>query len=223
MVENLLQKRGMIKECKICSDSVEAFYDKRMKSDFFYCKECHYFFKDESNFLSSQEELAIYDQHNNSLDNEGYVQMLEDYIAYAITPFSPKNILEFGSGPTPVLSELLKQKDYSVDIYDKYYAPKEVFEGKEYDLISSTEVIEHIEDVKGVMHFFNKHLKSGGYLSLMTQFHKDDIEQFQKWWYPCDRTHISFCNRETFKVLAKLFSFQLLRCDDKKIIVLQKV
>lgn len=213
----------MTKACKICSKPTQSFYDKRMKSDFFYCKECHYFFKDEENFLNSEAELAIYNQHNNSLDNEGYVKMLEDYVSYAITPFKPNTILEFGSGPTPVLSELLKQKKYSVDIYDKYYASEKVFEGKEYDLISSTEVIEHIEDVKGVMSFFHKHLKSGGYLSLMTNFHKDSIEEFQKWWYPCDRTHISFFNQHTFQTLTEIFSFEVIKSDNKKIIVLQKL
>jgi len=214
----------MIKKCKICAQETEKFYDKRMKSDFFYCTACHYFFKDENNFLNSKEELAIYDLHNNSLENRGYVEMLESYIEVAIQPYNDvSTILEFGSGPTPVLGELLKQKKYNVDIYDKYYAPTKVFEGKEYDLISSTEVIEHIEDINGVMSFFSKHLKSGGYLSLMTQFHKDSQDEFLKWWYPCDRTHISFFNPQTFHVLAEKFNFKVLYHDNKKIIVLQKL
>ena len=213
----------MIKKCKICQQETEKFYDKRVKSDFFYCKACHYFFKDEASFLSSEAELALYNQHNNSLENKGYVQMLEEYIEFAIKPFDVHTILEFGSGPTPVLSELLQQKSYSVDMYDKFYAPTKVYEGKVYDLISSTEVIEHIEGINELMQFFYKHLKKGGYLALMTQFHKDSIEEFVKWWYPCDRTHISFFNLHTFEVLAEKFHFRIVKCDNKKMIVLQKI
>jgi len=210
-------------QCKICQSRTEKFYEKRIRSDFYFCKECHYFFKDKNKFLNQEAEIALYNQHNNSLENSGYVTMLNDFIDKAIKPYSVKNILEFGSGPTPVLSELLKQRTYNVEIYDKYFAPEKVYEGKKYDLISSTEVIEHIEEPLAIMQFFHKHLKSGGYLSLMTQFHKDSIDEFCKWWYCLDRTHISFFKPETFKVLAKKVGFKVIDFDEKKVVVLQKV
>lgn len=211
-------------QCKVCRNECKRFYEKRIKSDFHYCASCQFFFKDEVQLVDESEELRLYSQHNNSLDNSGYVAMFEDFLDKTLSRCDGvKEVLDFGSGPTPVLSYLMQDRGYSVDIYDKFFAPTKVYENRIYDAITSTEVIEHIKEPLEVMHFFHKHLKEGGYLCLMTNFHQNSIEAFCTWWYCLDRTHISFFNPHTFEVLAKKVGFRVLYYDSKKNILLQRL
>lgn len=211
--------------CKLCNNPVITISDTRNNWEFFHCCECEFIFKNKSDFVSSDDELKQYNNHNNTMDSPGYVDMFEKFINDTFLEHinDIKNVLEFGSGPGPVLSELLKQRGLNVDIYDKYFSPKKVYEGKKYDLITSTEVIEHIEDTKEIFEFFAEHIKKDGYLALMTQFHTNDAEDFQKWWYKNDPTHICFFRPKTFEVLAQKNGFKVLRNDFKKSILLQRI
>ena len=158
------------------------------------------------------------------MESPGYVEMFEKFIDATFEPYIDDitNVLEFGSGPGPVLSELLRQKGLDVDIYDKYFSPKKVYENKKYDLITSTEVIEHIENPLEVFELFSKHVKKDGYLALMTQFHKNEEEYFKKWWYKNDPTHICFFRPRTFEVLANMSGFEVVKHDDVKSVLLRK-
>lgn len=211
-------------DCKICHRPLTAIHDTQMLSDFYHCPDCAFIFKDHEAYVSSERERKQYDQHNNTLESPGYVQMFEAFIALCITPHAQEiqTVLEFGSGPGPVLSKLLRDRGLEVDSYDKFYAPTPVYEGKQYDLITATEVIEHIEGPLEIMRFFHEHLRKGGYLALMTQFHSNDSDTYLRWWYRRDPTHISFFTPETFRTLAKKSGFDLLLTDEKKSILLQK-
>jgi len=212
-------------QCKLCNNPVITIMDLRNNWEFFHCRECEFIFKNPSNFVSKENELKQYNHHNNTMDSPGYVEMFENFIdaTFGTNIDEIKNVLEFGSGPGPVFSELLKAKNLNVDLYDKYFSPQKVYEGKRYDLITSTEVIEHIEDTKDIFEFFSSHIKSGGYLALMTQFHTNDTEDFKKWWYKNDPTHICFFRPHTFEVLAKMSGFEVLKHDSKKSVFLRKL
>ena len=210
--------------CKICGTTTHTFHDALMQSDFFHCHDCQFIFKDRANYVTSTQELQQYQQHNNTFESTGYVQMFQSFIDVVVQPHKEevKTALEFGSGPGPVLAQLLRREGFEVDIYDKYFSPQKVYEHKQYDLITSTEVIEHIDDPLALFAFFKTHLRAGGYLGLMTQFHHNTPKSFLQWWYRKDPTHISFFRPHTFEVLAKKFDFTLLFCDDKKTILLQQ-
>ncbi len=210
--------------CKICNSPTITFYDNIMKSNFFHCSSCEFIFKDATSYVSTERELQQYENHNNSFESPGYVQMFQDFMDVTIAPYRHeiKTALEFGSGPGPVLAELLKREGFEVDLYDKYFSPEKVYKNKQYDLITSTEVIEHIDNTLELFSFFKTHLKSGGYLALMTQFHDNTQEGFLKWWYRKDPTHITFYRPHTFKVLAEKFDFTLLNFDHKKTVLLQR-
>ena len=211
-------------QCKICQGPTTAFYDDYMQCRTFHCSDCAFIFKDEQALISKEKELKVYQQHNNSEENLGYVAMFQDFIDKTFAPHKAqiKTALDFGSGPTPVLAKMLMREGFATDIYDKFFSPEKVFEGKTYDLITSTEVLEHIGDVHGVMALLTRHLNPGGYLALMTQFHDNTREHYLQWWYRRDPTHIVFYRPETFQVLAKQYGMTLHYHDSKKIVLLQK-
>jgi len=211
--------------CLICDKSTISINDKRNNWEFFHCKKCEFIFKNKLNYVNETDELKQYQNHNNTMESRGYVEMFEKFIDATIKEYLEdiNDVLEFGSGPGPVLSELLKQRNLNVDIYDKYFSPQKVYENKKYDLITSTEVLEHIENPVDIFNFFAKHIKKDSYLAIMTQFHTDNEDDFKKWWYKNDPTHICFFRPHSFEVLASMSGFKVIKHDSKKSVLFQKL
>ena len=204
--------------------STSMMSDKKKELNYYRCQNCGFLFLDDTHRVDVVREKKQYDQHNNSLENEGYVQMFEDFIEVAIAPYLKKiqTALDFGSGPTPVFSELLKRRGLEVDIYDLYYAPKKVYEGKTYDLITSTEVFEHLSKPLETLQLLMEHLKEGGYLVLMTKFPPKEDKVFLNWWYRRDPTHISFFTPKSFEVMAQKVGLKVLKTINDNVVVFQK-
>ena len=153
--------------------------------------------------MDSTVEKRLYCNHNNSFANEGYVRMFRKFIDDFIEPYSGemKTALDFGSGPGPVLATLLREHGMDVDIYDVYFSPEKSYENKTYDLITCTEVLEHLKDPLPTLRLLVDHLNSQGILAVTTMFHPGVGEEFQNWWYRRDRTHICFyTNRTLLKI-----------------------
>jgi len=211
-------------QCKICGQEAQSFFDDYMKCETYFCQPCEYIFKDDAAIISTDKELKVYQQHNNTEENLGYVAMFRDFMEKTFLPYRAEieTVLDFGSGPNPVLASIMRREGFEVEHYDKFFAPEKVYEHKQYDLITSTEVVEHISDVQEVMALFTAHLKPNGYLAIMTQFHPNDEGAYLKWWYRRDPTHISFFRPHTFSVLAAQHGLRLLYHDQKKLVLLQK-
>ena len=218
------------KNCIICSHDVRAVVDPKFKIDYYFCPHCEFLFMDEAAIVSPEREKAEYSTHQNTLDNEGYVNMFREFIKKAVTPFQTnpgqtgkRTALDFGSGPGDcVLAHVLREeRGYAVDIYDVYFAPEKVYTDKIYNLITCTEVLEHLKNPVETLRLLKQHLKPGGILALMTLFHpitEDNPggeEMFQQWWYCRDVTHICFFRPKTLRFMARLLEMELLMIDDR--------
>jgi len=210
--------------CKLCQSSTNSMKDVKKELIYYRCGTCGFVFLDDKHMLDKVEEKNKYDQHNNSLENEGYVQMFEDFIDLSVEPYRKhiQTVLEFGSGPEPVLSKLLERRGFEVDIYDLYYAPKKIYENKMYDLISSTEVFEHLQKPLEILEILAKHTNENGYIALMTKFPPQDDKEFLNWWYRRDPTHISFFTSKSFDVMAQKLGLKVLKTINENIVIFQK-
>ena len=210
-------------KCILCG-STAAFpldFAKPAKRIFLHCPQCDLIFVPENHHLSPDQEVSRYKMHRNTLSNEGYLSMFLEKIAM-LHQYCPhvKSVLDYGCGPTPVLAELLKREGFSCDIYDPFFFPV-VPEGS-YDLVISTEVFEHLRDIRHELHKICRLIKHGGYLAIMTSFH-DVVSDFENWWYGGDPTHICFFGSNTFDWLAKEFGFGITYMDNKNFIILKKL
>jgi len=196
-------------ECKLCG-SRALFPIDAPDGRYYHCPQCHLIFADARTIPAPENERRRYLEHDNSHENKGYVAMFERFIAQLVTPYVSENadVLEFGCGPVPVLADLLAARGFAVDVYDPYFYPQPLDEEKPYDLITATEVFEHLQHPHETIKRLKTHLKANGCLAVMTLFHPGPGE-FADWWYRRDLTHISFYNSHTLDWIAGHFGLQL--------------
>lgn len=213
-----------MRKCKICSSDTIEIQDPKSAKIYHKCARCDYIFLDEFFYVDNDREKKNYDKHDNSFDSLGYVKMFEDLIGDFIANDSKniKTALDFGCGRGAVLSALLEKNSITCDVYDKFYFPQKIYENKKYDLIVSTEVIEHLSHPIEVLQELLSHIKEGGYLLLMTIFHPSNDDEFFKWWYIRDITHIGFFNLKTFEYIASSLNLKIVKHNSKNIILFEK-
>ena len=208
-------------KCKICSNVTNTIIDNNLGKVYDVCPHCQLVTLEKKYFVDKAQEKSQYENHNNSFESKGYVKMFEDFLDYFWDNLNQSSTiaLDFGSGPGPVLAEILKNRGLHVDTYDKFYQPVCVYENKKYDLITSTEVFEHLENPIETLLLLKEHLKESGIIAIMTLFHNNNSRDFLNWWYKRDPTHITFYTPKTFEIMALMCGLNILKCDDKRIII----
>ncbi|MFC1595789.1 class I SAM-dependent methyltransferase [Candidatus Margulisiibacteriota bacterium] len=189
--------------CPWCSNiNNNIFFTDKFRS-YYYCHRCQLIYIAPKDFISEAEEKARYDQHENSLEDSGYGKFLGRMFFPMMARIKPGDKgLDFGSGPGPLLSKLFLEAGFNIDIYDYFYAKNiSIFENK-YDFITATEVIEHLHKPKETLDKLWNMLKPGGALGLMTKL-STGMNDFPKWHYKNDDTHVCFFARKSFEWLAK--------------------
>lgn len=213
-----------MRKCKICDNETIDIVDNKTKKIYHKCLECEYIFLDEFFYVDEVREKKHYDKHHNSFESLGYVKMFEDLIEEFVAPLKEniKSALDFGCGEGEVLPILLERNNIVCDRYDLFYFPQKVYLGKEYDIILSTEVFEHLKNPLEIFKELFSYVKKDGYLLLMSTFHPSNDEKFLKWWYIRDITHIGFFNLKTFEYIADALDVKIVKHNLKNIIIFQK-
>lgn len=212
-------------KCSICGNDTSPLYDTQFDCTYHKCHYCQLIQLDPNHKISFDQERRIYDTHQNSLENQGYVDFFKNFLKKGVLPYKKEgHLLDYGSGPEPVLVQLIN-RDYGfmTDHYDLHYAPEQIYQNKYYDVIVSTEVIEHVDHPVDMLSLLEQHLANDGIISLMTLFHSNDDDTFLKWWYRRDETHITFYTPKTLEVLASLCQLKLLYHDNKRIATFGKI
>jgi SAM-dependent methyltransferase len=177
-------------------------------------------FVDHLHLPAPDEERERYAQHQNSIHNHGYVAFLNTAVNAAL-PFlrSEMSGLDFGCGPNPVLSELLKGLGFHCSNYDPFFFPEKPTAG--YDFIFATECLEHFHyPEKDILNIASL-LRNDGILTIMTSFWNEDI-RLKDWHYLRDRTHVSIFHLQTVRYMEDAFNLEVLHTDKKRIVVFRK-
>lgn len=209
--------------CKICSKNTYKLHDVKFGIVYLRCKNCGFIHLSDDFHVTFDEERAEYDLHENSIEDMGYVNYLDNFLIKAVDPYiNEGQALDFGCGPEPVLAELLKKRGFSTKTFDRHYSHDKNALNMKYDLITSTEVFEHFHDPLKEMTHITSCLVPGGILSIMTSVPPSD-EDFLKWSYRREQTHISFYTEKALNILAQKHNLQVLYHDKKRITVFKKL
>ena len=213
-------------ECPLCF-STSSYFHSSENRDYFLCSICALIFVPPKFFLAQKQEVERYLEHENTIENEGYVAMFEG--AISLIKNTCQNIdliLDYGCGYAPILKELLEKHGFEVDIYDEnFFADKELRLG--YDLIVSTETFEHFKFPGKELDRLTSMLFPTSYLAIMTQFYplknKAPTEEvFKNWYYKRDPTHIVFYSATTFEWIARRYELKIAYNNNKNFVILQK-
>ncbi len=188
--------------CTLCDTPASTFSEVEGR-EYFRCPCCQLTFEHPDKLPAPQEEKAQYELHDNRPDDPGYRRFLSQLATPLTARLAPgAKGLDFGCGPGPALATMLQEQGFSCATYDPIYAPDSTPLEGHYDFVTCTEVIEHLHQPAREWDWFARHVKSGGWLGIMTRWLTDD-DSFARWHYRRDPTHVCFWQPATFEWLAR--------------------
>ena len=142
--------------------------------------------------------------HRNSRENKGYVAFLSDIIDLSLAAAGPgvREVVDWGSGPEPVCSALLRERGYSVHSWDPIFDDGAEPDAFSCDLALCVEVAEHFSAPKDDFPRLAAKLKPGALLALHTAQVPEDDKDFMDWWYQEDPTHVVFYSENSLQHLG---------------------
>jgi cyclopropane fatty-acyl-phospholipid synthase-like methyltransferase len=129
-------------------------------------------------------------------------------------------VLDYGSGPAPVLVELLRQAGYDAAGYDPIFAAGTDITGP-FDAVVAVETFEHFAEPRRELERIAGLLRPGGLLIIITLLHNGPAAM-RDWWYARDATHVAFYSTATLAWIAGAFGFELVQCDNERLAVLRR-
>ena len=110
--------------------------------------------------------------------------------------------LDHGCGPGSALAAMLVEAGHRIRLYDPFFAPDPSALRRRYDVITLSEVVEHLHAPGAELARLDGLLRPGGWLAIMTCFQTDDA-RFAQWHYRRDPTHVVFWREATLKHVAR--------------------
>jgi Methyltransferase domain len=207
-------------KCPLCGELGQFSSVTNLKRVFFRCPSCDLLFVDPSHLLSPEEEKKRYESHNNDIQDPRYQDFLRPLyeVVHQTFPSTAKG-LDFGAGPGPALSEMLKKQGFEIELYDPFFWPNKKALDTQYDFISASEVVEHFSDPSREFKLLRSLLKPEGALFVMTLPHTPEVELSQ-WYYLKDPTHVCAYSKTTFDWIRSNFGFRKLQFQEPRIVSL---
>ncbi len=209
--------------CLICDSICSSFEDAKEGIVYYECDSCTLIMKSKENLSSFVEQKKRYDLHQNSSDSIGYRDYFQRFIDFVLPlKHYPQNGLDFGCGKSTLLADMLTQNSIPTDFYDPIYHPNKIYKSNSYDLILSIEVFEHLHNPKEVFSILIEHLNIDGYIAIQTAFRPDTKEEFLKWYYRLDPTHVIFFSYKSLDILASKYGMRVIRDDRKQMVLMER-
>ncbi len=202
-------------QCPLCNTRLVTEKD----DEYFECNTCYGLVKNKRLYPDEKEELMVYSEHKNDVHDPGYQKFTSPITGYILANFEPHHKgLDFGSGPGPVISKVLKDFGYTIKQYDPYFADNPGLLADKYDYIAACEVIEHFYNPDKEYRRLKGMLKPGGQLICMTSLYHKGIE-FNNWHYRRDPTHVFIYQKKTIEYIARNYGFDSFEIsNDRRII-----
>jgi len=199
--------------CRACAAPFPSAppWTRARGASWFRCPRCGHVRVEPSAVPGPEAAEARYRLHRNDPADPGYRAFLETFIDRALAPFAPPpgRVLDFGSGPTPALARLLRERGYRAEAWDPLFAPDRRSLAGPFALIAVHEVLEHVPYPYRLLATLARKLEGGGAIAVRTRFPPERPEDFGRWWYKEDPTHVGFFGPPAFEALARRLGARL--------------
>ena len=199
---DLHMRRALPTICPLCHSASAGVFAELRGSPFSRCEVCSLTFRGPGDHPSPEQELLRYAIHQNDPSDPRYRAYLSPLVE-ALAPHLATRAegLDYGSGPGPALPVMLEERGFRVTLYDPFFAPDAAVLAREYDFITCSETAEHFAKPAEEFERFDRILRPGGWLGVMTQLLTEDTD-FGRWHYARDVTHLCFYTRDTMAWIA---------------------
>lgn len=188
--------------CPLCESSRIRPYVELQRRRYYICEVCHLVWLCPEQRPDAATERAYYDTHENDPADAGYRAFLDQLVNPLLQRLTAgARGLDYGCGPGPALSVMLREQGFPMTEFDPYFAPVRSVLEQSYDFITCTEAAEHFFTPCEEFARFNRLLCPGGWLGVMTGFRPEDT-QFAAWHYRRDPTHVCFYTPQTMRWIA---------------------
>ena len=201
--------------CRLCfakTTTIWRYKDREYQR----CSSCFLIQLQRSQCPAPAAEEAEYQLHKNDPYDIGYRRFLSPVTAIMLEWLQTKKsihpvILDFGSGPGPTISVVLGEHGWNVRNYDPFFQPDTAALQIKYDLISSTEVVEHFYEPNKSWKLLFSLGKKSCQLVVMTQCSDPYYSEtaFQNWRYIREKSHVAFYHSRTMEWIAAAYGFQI--------------
>lgn len=211
-------------KCSLCNSDIKDKMTDKQGKIYYICHNCELIQLDKEFHLSNKKEKERYELHENTPENKGYTNYLNNIISNSVSPFLKPGdrVLDFGCGPEKTWAGLLSEKGYNVSTFDPYYDNNKEWIINSFDGITAIEVFEHIISPAQELGKLSNCLKTGNYLIIRTMLHNNNRDTFKKWWYKDDPTHVSFYSTVSINYICRKWNYELIQIKDNCEIVLRK-
>lgn len=195
--------------CPLCAAPVAGPPFAAHHRHYHECVGCGLIHVDPADRVTQEEELAHYQLHHNDPNDPRYRTFLNRLALPLAAALAPGAVgLDYGCGPGPTLSVMLRERGYPTAEYDPFFFPDEALLDQQYDFVTCTETAEHFFAPSEEFTRMFGMLRPNGVLGVMTQMVRES-EPFESWRYARDPTHVCFYRPETMRWIAARFQRRL--------------
>ncbi len=185
--------------CPLCGGADGEPFHADGRRRFLRCPTCLLVYVPPRFHLDRAAERAEYDLHQNRVDDAGYRRFLSRLAGPLSARLRPGAVgLDFGCGPGPALAAMLRERGFTVGLYDSFYCPDPSALAGPLDFICATEVVEHLHHPGAELDRLWALLGPGGWLAVMTKLVRDR-DAFRRWHYKNDPTHVCFFSADCWR------------------------
>ncbi|WP_018861857.1 MULTISPECIES: class I SAM-dependent methyltransferase [unclassified Thioalkalivibrio] len=199
--------------CPLCASPLRPFFSRGVRDpspgDYQRCRHCSLIVLERSRWPTPEVEREYYQTHENRPDDAGY----RHFLGRLLSPLEahcppPAQGLDWGCGPHPVLADMLRTRGYAMQAYDPVFDPERPAPGDHFDLVTCTEVLEHLHSPLATLDTMANLLRSGGTIAIMTGWPPPACI-FHRWHYRRDPTHVAFYGPATLRWIAAHLGWQI--------------
>jgi hypothetical protein len=202
------------RKCTLCGAETYLFYEEKQKK-YHKCSTCSSVLLDPEDFLSKENEKLRYEEHNNDVTDIGYQKFVAPVVTAIQNKFTTEHTgLDFGAGTGPVVTKLLRDNGFNIQLYDPFFWNNPAVLQNRYDYIACCEVIEHFHNPAKEFGLLRSLLQPNGSLYCMTEIYTEEIE-FKQWYYKRDPTHVFFYHSKAFTWIGSHFNFSTVSIQDR--------
>ncbi len=205
--------------CILCNSKLLEPIHIENPHRFYDCNCCGSIVRSPDTFPDDIQEKERYETHHNDVNDPRYQQFVSPITNAVQADFQPQNSLglDFGAGTGPVITKVLNDKGYQLNLYDPFFHPETSALEKQYDYIVSCEVIEHFHQPLKEFQLLKKLLKPQGKLYCMTDIYRNHIA-FENWYYKNDPTHVIFYTEKSLQWIQIEVGFEKVTIDKRLIV-----